>query len=390
MSAPTAKSRVGLKIGIAVLVLAAIALALYYSLRATATVVEAHRGPAVDVVTGSVVVHADKDLQELRSELPGRVFWVDPRQIGEPFKKGEPIVKLDSTDLERDIKQAENDYNLFIERLKIQKENDPALQVAKDNFANAERRLQFGEISEEELKAARRALDRVQTDLALAQFDAKQAKLKFDNDQEERRRRLEKMTIRAPMDGVAEGVRVAPGALIAQGTVVATFFSNERVVIAKVGEEDVGKVKVGQPAILRLLIFPDERFEAKVTMILPFADPDTQRYGVYLDVKADLQKLKPFSTGEVNITVGKHENQVLVPRRAIFNDSYLFVVKNGVVHKRRVTLGFRALNAAEVTENLAEGEQVIVNDVDQFRDGQYVGVKVAKWTSGGIATTDTQ
>jgi RND family efflux transporter MFP subunit len=171
---------------------------------------------------------------------------------------------------------------------------------------------------------------------------------------------------------------VAPGALIGPGTTVATFFSNQRNVIAKVSEEDVGKVKVGQPAKVHLLNLGDETLDAKVSTILPFADADTQRYSVYLDVAAEPKKLKPFATGEVSITVGEHPNQPRIPRRAVFNDDYVFVVKGGVVEKRKVKLGFRALNFAEVVENLAPGEQVIVDDLDQFRDGQHVKVVEAK------------
>ena len=131
---------------------------------------------------------------------------------------------------------------------------------------------------------------------------------------------------------------VAPGALIGPSTTVATYFSNQRVVIAKVGEEDVGKVKVGQAARVRLLNLGDETFDAKVTTILPFAEADTQRYSVYLEVQAEPAKLKPFSTGEATITVGERANQPLVPRRAIFNDDFVFVVNGGVVEKRKIKL----------------------------------------------------
>ncbi len=376
MSAPTASSRT-LKVVVAVAVLAAIGVGAYYAMRPTATVVTVQRGLAADVVTGSVVVHADKDLQEIRSELPGRVVWVDPRQLGEQFKAGEPIVKLDSTDLEREMKQAEVDYNAVVERLKLQKQNDQTLVVAKNTLATVERAYARKEISEEDMNAARRAYDRVQTELALADFDAKQAKAKFDKGQADRRLLLEKMTIRAPMDGVCQSVKVAQGALIAPQTVVATFFSNERVVIAKVGEEDIGRVKVGQPAKVHLLRLA-RSFDAEVTTILPFAEAETQRYSIYLKVNAELKELEPFATGEVAITVGQRTNQPLIPRRALLNDRYVFVVKNGRVEKREVSVGFRALNLAEITGRLEPGEVVIVDDIDRFRDGEHVRAKLSQ------------
>lgn len=378
MSTAPAKSRLWLKLGIALVVLAGAALFAFNYFRATAVVATVHRGPAEDMVTGSVVVHADKDLQEIKSELPGRVLWIDPRQLGKPFKKGEAIVKLDDTDVRRQMKQATDDYNTLVERTKIQKQKDPTLDVAKEALANAKRRHDRGEISDTDWKNAQRAYDQVETNLALADFDLNQRKVEYDNHMADLKRQLDKMTISAPMDGILQSVTVAPGALINGGTTVATFFSNKRVVIAKVDEESIGRVKVGQPALVHLLNLGDEKLEATVTDILPFADENTQRYSVYLEVKADPAKLKPFSTGEAVITVGKHENQPLIPRRALFDDDYVFVVTNGVVHKRQVAVGFRALNYAEITDKLGEGEQVIVEDLDQFRDGEHVRVDVSE------------
>lgn len=378
MSAPNRKSSAWVKGLIAVVIVVGIGIVVLNELRATAIVTPVTRGRAADIVTGSVVVHAERDLQEIRSDLPGRVSWIDPRQLGTPFKAGEPILKLDSADLEREMKQAKEEFDLLMERKRIERERDPRLQVAKEALENVQRRFKRGEVSEDDVKAAQRVVDKVQTELELADLDVKQTRLRFQNEQTTRQRALDKMTIRAPMDGIMQGVLVANGALISAGTTIGTFFSNERVVIAKVGEEDVGKVKVGQAARVRLLNLGGETFDAKVTTILPFADADTQRYSVYLDVNAPVEKLKPFSTGEATITVGERDNQPLVPRRAIFNDDYVFVVHDGTIEKRKVTLGFRALNFAEVTGNLKEGELVVVDDVDQFRDGQRVRVTVAR------------
>ena len=54
-------------------VLAGAGWAVLTGIRSDANVTPVVRGKAVDAVTGSVVVHADKDLFELKSELPGTV-----------------------------------------------------------------------------------------------------------------------------------------------------------------------------------------------------------------------------------------------------------------------------------------------------------------------------
>jgi RND family efflux transporter MFP subunit len=372
MPAPSRSSRPFLKAFVVVAVLAAAGIALFYKNRPTAYVKAVTRGAALDNVNGSVTVHADKDLQEIKSELPGRVTWIDPRQLGQPIKAGEKLVELDSADLKLAMKQAEDAYTAVVARTAIATQNDPTQKLAEQNLEIAKRRREHQEISDIELNAAENALTKVTTDLQLANHDTQQAKVKFDNDQAASKRLLDKMTICAPVDCILESVRVASGALISAGTTVATYYANGRDVIAKVSEEDIGRVKVGQKAKVRLLRLPNSTFDATVTTILPYADPDTQRYSVYLKVEASLDDLQPAATGEAAIEVGRHENQPLIERRALINDRYVMVVKDGVVEKREVKVGFRALNLAEITGNLEPGEKVIVDDVDQFHDGQHV------------------
>lgn len=374
MPAPLAKVPLALKFLLAIAVIAAIAWFALNSVRATAVVATVGRGTAADVVTGSLTVHADKDIQELKSELSGRVIWVDTRPADKPVKAGEKIVELDASDIDREIERAEQVHNAWEERLAIQKKADPRLEIAKENLAAAQRRHQRKEISDDELKGAQRAYDKMVADLAVEEHEQKQARASYESEQAARKRAREKMTIRAPMDGIVRSIIVAPGALIGSGTTVATFFSNERVIKVKVSEEDISRVRIGQPAQVRLLALGNENFEGRVSSILPHADEATQRYTVHLEVKADPAKLMPFANGEATITVAEHPNQPLVPRRALFNDNYVFVVKNGRVEQRQVSIGFKALNYAEVTDKLAEGEQVIVDELELFRDGQRVKV----------------
>jgi RND family efflux transporter MFP subunit len=374
MPAPNPRSQILLNVFIVVVVVAIAGYLTFSHFRTSAVVSTVKRDSAVDTVTGSVTVHAEKDLQEIKSDLPGRVVWIDPRQLGEPIKAGDRLVELDSTDLKLEMKQAEEAYAAFVKRTEIQIQADPTIAVAEQNLEIAKRRREHQEISDIDLATVENALKKAKTDRLLADHDAQQGKLKFENDQGARKRLLEKMTIRAPMDCILQAVMVAPGALISAGTPVAAYFSNERSVIAKVAEEDIGKVKIGQKARVRLLRIPGQSFEAEVTTILPFAEADTQRYSVYLKVNAPLSVLEPFATGEAVIEVGRHENQPIVERTALVNDDVVMVVKGGVVEKRQVKVGFKALNSVEITENLQPGETVIVDDADQFRDGQHVRV----------------
>jgi multidrug efflux system membrane fusion protein len=183
------------------------------------------------------------------------------------------------------------------------------------------------------------------------------------------------MTIRAPADGTIEGALTWQGALINAGKVVGTWYSNTRVVTVKISEESFGKVKLGQPARLRLLTFGSQNFAAVVSKLHPSAD-DAQRFTVFLDVKVVAGQLFPNSTGEATITVDQRPDQIMIRRRALVDNDKVYIVAGGRIQLRRVEVGYIALNVVEVRKGLEVGEWLVVDRLDEFRDGQRVRSEV--------------
>lgn len=369
--------RVLLKIVLGLVVLAGVAAAVYFGLQSPARVAIVKRGLAEDAVTGSVVIDAEGGIRELKSEANGKVINVDGIAQGAKFKEGDPLVLLDTSDLVRARDEAQRKYDADQERAKLTNKDEEELELAKEALETARRLHGIGELSDEQLRNAERALKNVQTAIDVREFDRKKAADDFDAMVKDMNRQIERMTIRAPSDGAVHQALVSKGALIHAGQPVALIFSNERVVAAKISEESFGRVKIGQPARLRLLTYENETYDATVKKLHPVAD-DAQRFTVFLDVKVDPERLKPKSTGEVTITVDRRENQLMIPRRALFNGDQVLVVKNGRVELRTVEVGFRALNAAEIRGGLEEGDYVIVENLEQFRPGKRVRVEIVE------------
>ena len=361
-----------LKLGIVLLILAGASFAVLYNIRDTARVKPVNRDDAIDAVTGSVVVHADGGFKELKSEAAGKVVIANLKP-GTHFKKGDVLVQLDTTELDRQIAETKRKFESDKTRAKIQLENNPERKVAEERLATAMRLFQLGNASEEDVKNLQRALDAIDTRLKLTEFDDQKAEVDFKVAMEGLELLREKMRVVAPFDGTIhnDGALTWEGALINAGQPVALVFSRARVVVAKISEESFGRVKVGQPARIRLLSYGSQNFEATVTELLPAAD-DAQRFTVYLEVKADPEQLKPLSTGEVTITVDKRANQMMILRRAVFDSNKVFIVKNGRVERRELEIGFVALNVVEVRKGLEVGDLVIVDRIEDFREGQRV------------------
>lgn len=361
-----------LKLGLVLLVLAGAGVALLYNTRDIARVKPVNRDTAIDAVTGSVVVHADGGFKELKSEAAGKVVVANLKP-GTHFQKGDVLVQLDTTELDRQIAETKRKFESDKARAKIQLENNPERKIAEERLATVTRLFKLGNAAEEDLKNTQRALDAIDTRLKLTDFDDKKAEVDFKVAMDALELLREKMRVVAPFDGTIhnDGALTWEGALINAGQPVALVFSRKRVVVAKISEESFGRVKLGQPARIRLLTYGSQNFDATVTELLPAAD-DAQRFTVYLEVKADPEQLKPLSTGEVTITVDTMPNQIMILRRSVFDSNKVWVVKNGRVERRVLEVGYVSLNNVQVRKGLEVGEQVIADRVEDFREGQRV------------------
>ena len=177
--------------------------------------------------------------------------------------------------------------------------------------------------------------------------------------------------IRSSMDGILSDIQAIDGELAAEGNQLFTVSSRRNYVRGEVNEEDVGEVKAGMPAEVQLYAYRTRQLTARVTSIRPSADPDTQRYTIVLDLQNAPDNLMAGMTGEMNIITGKHNNVLLLPARALLVDQAL-LVKNNIVRKRTIQVGYRTLEYAEAISGVAERDHVVVSDQDKLRPGQLV------------------
>jgi HlyD family secretion protein len=81
---------------------------------------------------------------------------------------------------------------------------------------------------------------------------------------------------------------------------------------------------------------------------------------------------------EARIVTWRGDDVVTVPLGALFRDGddwAVFVVEGGRARYRRITLGHRGTDAAEVASGLEPGEQVVLHPGERITDG----VRVEEW-----------
>ncbi|MDP6460450.1 MAG: efflux RND transporter periplasmic adaptor subunit, partial [Gemmatimonadota bacterium] len=96
------------------------------------------------------------------------------------------------------------------------------------------------------------------------------------------------------------------------------------------------------------------------------------------------ESVRPGDFARVRIVTARHENTLIVPSIAVFEDrgeSVVFVVEDGTAVRRTVTTGFVEGDDTELTEGVAEGERVVVKGQRKLKDGAPVEIPEAPESS---------
>jgi RND family efflux transporter MFP subunit len=140
---------------------------------------------------------------------------------------------------------------------------------------------------------------------------------------------------------------------------------------------DAIKLKTGMPAEVMTEILKGTVFAGNVKLINPRIDVQTGTVKVTVETFDDSFRLKPGMFVEVRIVIGKKEDVLIIPRKALLykqNKTYVFVMDQNQVTQREVLLGLTEEDDVEVTSGLNEGEVIVVVGVEGLQDGQRVDV----------------
>ncbi|TVR53948.1 MAG: efflux RND transporter periplasmic adaptor subunit [Puniceicoccaceae bacterium] len=355
---------------LAVLLLAGFALSTLW--RPIAEVAPVTRGVAVNAVPGTVTVEEEYAM-ELRGDVGGRVIEsaLDP---GQPVREGDLLVQLDTTDLDLEIRALEIELNAFREREQLGSPLRFEKTATEESLENQRLLFERGSVAAQEVRRQERALEQLAQRIALEEINQRQQLESLENRLAVLRRQRSKMSIRSPLDGLVAEVLARPGDLVNAGASLARLISDNRVVVVKVSEENFAGLRVGQSATVRFLGYGGRLFHGEVERVLPIADPETQRYTVYLTLDIDREELVPGLTGEASILVDERPGSLIIPRSALVGRN-VFAVRGGRVHLQPVETGFVSLNQVEIREGLAEGDYVVIGELDRFRDGDRIRLR---------------
>jgi Cu(I)/Ag(I) efflux system membrane fusion protein len=174
---------------------------------------------------------------------------------------------------------------------------------------------------------------------------------------------LQELTIRSPIDGWAVGSRLRDGSYVEPGAEIFQIADLSRVwVMADVSEYEMGRVRVGQAAKLKIAAYPDRVFTGGVSFIYPSLNPGTRTLQARIELANPDLALRPGMYGDVFVELGRSD-ALAIPVEALVDTGeaqYAFVAAHaGQLEPRRVVVGTRADGWVEVLSGLSEGEAVV-------------------------------
>lgn len=208
------------------------------------------------------------------AEVGGRVLE-SALVEGRPVQKNDLLVRLDETDLKTRLRQAEaNAAAAQRAQVQIERQIVPArhhVQTADDDLARYRKLRETGNVSTQMLdrieSQQREARGQVET-LAARLAQAAASREAAQREVELLRSQAGKTVIRAPAAGTILSKGIEAGELAAPGRTIAVLADLARIELKiYVPESEIGKIKLNDPAQVRVDAFPQRTFEARVARV---------------------------------------------------------------------------------------------------------------------------
>lgn len=358
------KKPVFIAIGVVVLAAAALAGIKFAQIRSMMAAGEAYVPPPQAVTTAQVTeVQWQSELTAIgslvavqgvmiSSEVSGTVKAI-AFESGETVKKGELLVRLDTSTEEAQL-------------------------------ASAEASARLARLDLERMKKLRAVGAGSEADLDSAKARAAESAAAVDN----WKAIIAKKTIRAPFSGQVGIRQIDLGQVLQPGTPIVSLQSFDPIYVEfSLPQQALSRVQAGNPVSVRTDAFPDKTWEGKVDVVDARIDLDTRNFTVRALVDNPTRELRPGMF--VDVTVQRPEARTLlaIPASAVLFAPYgdsVYVTKEKetdsgeaqrVVEQVFVRLGERRGDLVAVTSGLKAGDTVVSTGAFKLQNGMAVIVR---------------
>jgi membrane fusion protein (multidrug efflux system) len=331
------------------------------------------RVTAVDITdrieaTGELLA---KERAQIAAEVGGRITEILIDE-GSAAEKDAAVLKIDP------------------ERRALERDSARA-RVTESNAALREQERDVERIRELHARgvASQAQLDQAETQLKLARSrrSAAEAELGMQT------RALADAVVKAPFSGLIADRLVSRGEYVTPGQKLFELVSLDPIEVEfHLAEVDSSRVKVGNDVDVRVAPFPDETFNATVTIVSPTIDSRTRTLRVKAQMANPDGKLRPGLFARVDLGIAKRDDVPMIAEEAVLQRADGAVVFRAIaderVERRVIEIGAHHDGMVEVVKGLALGDLVVLRGQARLADGQRISPRNADGTGAAARTPD--
>lgn len=180
--------------------------------------------------------------------------------------------------------------------------------------------------------------------------------------------------IEAPVSGTIVTLNARPGQMVAanQEALMRIADLSRMTVQVPVAEEDVTRLQKGMTAYFTTPGYPGKRWSGKLRQIMLLPTDDSGRQGkkafytVFFDVANPSRELMSGMSADVYFVLARAEHVPTIPRTLVTKpgmdgtQTVKVVLADGKLETRKIKIGIRDNERAQVLSGLKEGEQVLL------------------------------
>lgn len=299
-------------------------------------------------------------------------------RVGDRIQTGALIAELDDDELQQQVNRAEASIGVAAASLS---QRQAEYRNAQASLSRSEDLFKDGLISPQEFEQQKTsvAVFEAQMHLAVAQKTQAEAELR------ELKIRLAQTKIYAPMAGAVAQRYVDVGALVNPNTPVIQIVNLSTMITrGNVPERNIGRLRVGNEAIVTVDAIPDQPFEGRVARISPVLDAATRSALIEIDIPNPDRTLKAEMFARIRLDLGSMREATLIPRDGLVyrgTQPGVFVVEGDRPVFRAIETGLSRDDQVEVLANLEPGTTIVGRGATMIREGDRV--RAAGMGAGG-------
>ncbi|HEX5649407.1 MAG TPA: HlyD family efflux transporter periplasmic adaptor subunit [Steroidobacteraceae bacterium] len=322
------------------------------------------------------------------------------RNAGDAVKKGDLVATVDSPGLRNEFQRERATLDSLVvdlrrqeievrrKILQSQQTSDMAgvaIRAAEREFARAEQAWEQKVISARDYQRARDELDEAKLTHHHAietaglekeglEFELQTRRLQRDRQKllvADLERRVGDLEVKSPVDGIVGTLAVTQKAAVQQDAAIVTVVDLSALEVEfRVAESYAGAIGLRMPAEVSLA---GKTYAGEVTAMSPEVRQGEVTGRVRLkELPPGLRQNQRVS---VRILMDERDDVLKVERGAFYEaegGAFAYVVLDDVAERKPIRTGAVSVREIEITEGLAEGDQIVISDTDDFKNAARV------------------